>query len=45
MVRAELAAAAMQEHLGILTSEREHEPELGFTAFVVSREAHRGFLT
>lgn len=36
MVRAELAAAAMRGHLGVLTSEREYEPELGFTASEVS---------
>lgn len=36
MVRAELAAAAVRGHLGVLTSEREHEPELGFTASEVS---------
>lgn len=36
MVRAELAAAAMRGHLGVLTSEREHEPEFGFTASEVS---------
>lgn len=36
MVRAELAVAAIREHLGILTSDREDEPELAFTAFEVS---------